>query len=868
MFAKVSDKFHHRKQTSSTAKSGQPLTPTSSAGSQQSNSTYLAKSALPQLKGTSQQPGNGEMDGWNAGTPMEGIESPPSPQDTLSHSESSVAGSSASSSLSNVHPQARTLSSALGVQGNQTSPSGQSTYQPMNLLLPIASPEYQPNNNRLMSVEMTDESTPKGPAVISPERDSVADEERMREKAREAQEQAAQAQANLAYATQQARVAAINAAATQAALETVATQLPATAKVSAPVNGAAAGQPMRRTAGRYALADFNIERTLGTGSFGRVHLVRSKHNSRFYAVKVLNKEKVIKMKQVEHTNSEREMLVRVRHPFLVNLWGTFQDVNNLYMVMDFVAGGELFSLLRKSQRFPNSVAKFYAAEVALALDYLHSLEIIYRDLKPENLLLGADGHVKVTDFGFAKHVPDITWTLCGTPDYLAPEVVQNKGYNKSVDWYALGVLIFEMLAGYPPFFTEDGNPMKLYEKARKVRYPTYFDVLAKELLKNLLVGDLTKRYGNLRAGSSDIFAHGWFAEVDWDKLYRREIPAPYVPKIDGEGDSSQFDRYQEADEMQMIVYGFPSKVTALQFEWAWQKPELSRHLRVRDSVSEEERGPMFKKDAKRNWLERKVTVAYALLCLPPFSQLPLHLRFFTETTQTLFDELFECYKRDASHPHKRQGNKTFSPECRLPPISPDITMILDLGAMEWGEVIRSCYGRKAGLELERLETGKGDRKARRKAERQAAKGTAQISATEEDSGHESAVSMTDGDAEADVVDQSRTSSRKSGPSGVSPLTKKINSLILPIFMPEGRRRAKARVQVKKRLRAEERAGMENQPQQIWRVASKPHRPDAFCRHTERDLGGRNARRLDVRVRVRIAHRKDKVGVKARWSGKG
>ncbi|WVW84081.1 hypothetical protein I302_106110 [Kwoniella bestiolae CBS 10118] len=227
------------------------------------------------------------------------------------------------------------------------------------------------------------------------------------------------------------------------------------------------------------------------------------------------------------------MLVRVRHPFLVNLWGTFQDVNNLYMVMDFVAGGELFSLLRKSQRFPNSVAKFYAAEVALALDYLHSLDIIYRDLKPENLLLGADGHVKVTDFGFAKHVPDITWTLCGTPDYR---------YNKSVDWYALGVLIFEMLAGYPPFFTEDGNPMKLYEKVSQPIKNTLT-----ELLKNLLVGDLTKRYGNLRAGSSDIFAHGWFAEVDWDKLYRREIPAPYVPKIEGEGDASQFDRYQEAD---------------------------------------------------------------------------------------------------------------------------------------------------------------------------------------------------------------------------------------------------------------------------------------------------------------------------------
>ena len=224
---------------------------------------------------------------------------------------------------------------------------------------------------------------------------------------------------------------------------------------------------IRKTASRYALSDFNFIRTLGTGSFGRVHLVRSCHNTRFYAIKVLNKERVVKMKQVEHTNSEREMLERVRHPFLVNLWGTFKDCKNLYMVMDFVSGGELFSLLRKSQvscvqlrrgtcidavamfqRFPDPVAKFFAAEVALALDYLHSLDIIYRDLKPENILLAADGHVKVTDFGFAKYVPDITWTLCGTPDYLAPEVVQSKGYNKSVDWYALGVLIFEMLVSF------------------------------------------------------------------------------------------------------------------------------------------------------------------------------------------------------------------------------------------------------------------------------------------------------------------------------------------------------------------------------------------------------------------------------------
>ncbi|WVQ99549.1 hypothetical protein IAU59_006685 [Kwoniella sp. CBS 9459] len=520
MFQKVSDKFHRKQQSSASNKSNPssapsspsvpkpaPVTPTSNANANANSATTNsnAPSSVP-TAAPAEDTKHQAMD-------VDAAPSSPPPK-------TPAAGSSASSSLSNVPAQARTLSSALGV--SSAIPENQQT-------MPTAT-------DRTMSVQMTDVSEQR-PDL---NRNSSADEERIREKAREAQEQAAQAQAALHNATQQARVAAINAAATQAALDTVSQK---------EVKPATAAQPLRKTAGRYALADFHIERTLGTGSFGRVHLVRSKHNGRFYAVKVLNKEKVIKMKQVEHTNSEREMLVRVRHPFLVNLWGTFQDVNNLYMVMDFVAGGELFSLLRKSQRFPNSVAKFYAAEVALALDYLHSLDIIYRDLKPENLLLGADGHVKVTDFGFAKHVPDITWTLCGTPDYLAPEVVQSKGYNKSVDWYALGVLIFEMLAGYPPFFTEDGNPMKLYEKiiAGKVRYPTYFDPLAKELLKNLLVGDLTKRYGNLRAGSSDIFAHGWFAEVDWDKLYRREIPAPYVPKIEGEGDASQFDRYQEAD---------------------------------------------------------------------------------------------------------------------------------------------------------------------------------------------------------------------------------------------------------------------------------------------------------------------------------
>ncbi|KAI1466993.1 Pkinase-domain-containing protein [Daldinia caldariorum] len=311
----------------------------------------------------------------------------------------------------------------------------------------------------------------------------------------------------------------------------------------------------RVTKGKYSLTDFDLLRTLGTGSFGRVHLVQSKHNQRFYAIKVLKKAQVVKMKQVEHTNDERRMLAEVKHPFLITLWGTFQDPKNLYMVMDFVEGGELFSLLRKSGRFPNPVAKFYAAEVTLALEYLHDRHIIYRDLKPENLLLDRHGHLKITDFGFAKKVPDKTWTLCGTPDYLAPEVVSNKGYNKSVDWWSLGILIYEMLCGYTPFW-DSGSPMKIYENILKgkVKYPAYIHPDAQNLLERLITPDLTKRLGNLYGGPQDVKNHPWFSEVTWDRLSRKDIDAPYTPPVKaGAGDASQFDRYPEETEQ----YGQP-----------------------------------------------------------------------------------------------------------------------------------------------------------------------------------------------------------------------------------------------------------------------------------------------------------------------
>lgn len=307
-------------------------------------------------------------------------------------------------------------------------------------------------------------------------------------------------------------------------------------------------EPKVKEKPKFKLDDFVIMQTLGTGSFGRVHLVKLKATGKYYAMKVLVKKQIVESKQVEHTINEKNILEILDHPYMVNLIGSFKDNRNLYIVLEYVCGGEMFSYLRQCKRLPNHVARFYAAEVVLAFEHLHSKDIIYRDLKPENILIDRMGNIKITDFGFAKYVPDVTWTLCGTPDYLAPEIIQSKGYSKAVDWYALGVLIYEMLAGFPPFYDED--QMKLYEHILegRIRWPSYFDPAAKDLIKRLLSPDLTKRFGNLKGGSSDIKKHKWFSDIDWKKLAEVKIKAPYIPPVEGEGDASNFDPYPEDHE--------------------------------------------------------------------------------------------------------------------------------------------------------------------------------------------------------------------------------------------------------------------------------------------------------------------------------
>ncbi|KAJ3318088.1 camp-dependent protein kinase catalytic subunit [Blyttiomyces sp. JEL0837] len=305
----------------------------------------------------------------------------------------------------------------------------------------------------------------------------------------------------------------------------------------------------------YRLEEFILKRTLGTGSFGRVHLALHIPTNKHVALKVLRKADVVKLKQVEHTLDEKRILERLSGGcrFLMHLLGTFMDSNHLYLVMEYIQGGELFSLLRRKERFDDDVAKFYAAEVVLAFEYLHGHGVVYRDLKPENLLIDSTGHIKIIDFGFAKEVDTETWTLCGTPDYLAPEIIQSRGYGKAVDWWALGILIYEMIAGHPPFFDDD--PFKLYEKilACRLAFPPFMDPLARDLIRRLLTPDLTKRFGNLKGGARDIKGHPWFEGVDWEALKEGAVGAPFIPPIRHQGDAQHFDTYDEDFE----AYGIP-----------------------------------------------------------------------------------------------------------------------------------------------------------------------------------------------------------------------------------------------------------------------------------------------------------------------
>ncbi|EXJ57378.1 AGC/AKT protein kinase [Cladophialophora yegresii CBS 114405] len=294
--------------------------------------------------------------------------------------------------------------------------------------------------------------------------------------------------------------------------------------------------------------DFQILKLIGKGTFGQVYQVRKKDTGRIYAMKVLSKKVIIQKKEIQHTIGERNILVRTattESPFIVGLKFSFQTPSDLYLVTDFMSGGELFWHLQKEGRFKEDRAKFYIAELILALKHLHQSDIVYRDLKPENILLDANGHIALCDFGLSKAnltQDDTTNTFCGTTEYLAPEVLlDEQGYTKMVDFWSLGVLVFEMCCGWSPFYAEDTQQMYKNIAFGRVRFPR--DALSTEgrnFVKGLLNRNPRHRLG-ANGDAEELMAHPFFADVDWDALGKKNLVPPFKPKLTGVADTSNFD---------------------------------------------------------------------------------------------------------------------------------------------------------------------------------------------------------------------------------------------------------------------------------------------------------------------------------------
>ena len=295
---------------------------------------------------------------------------------------------------------------------------------------------------------------------------------------------------------------------------------------------------------KVTLNDFKILKTLGKGAFGKVLLVHNEELNKYFAMKILKKDFIKKNKQIAHTKVERKILEKIDYPFIAQLFYAFQNKEKLYMITEYMPGGEMFYHLHKEQYFKESKAKFYICEIILAIEHLHKNNIIYRDLKPENILLDENGHIKLTDFGLSKIVNDInkdrTFTICGTPEYVAPEVLTGKGYNKSVDWWSLGIVLYEMLCGYSPFReARERIDIEIYFKP--IHHDNLISDIAFDLINKLIEPNCEKRLGYGIMDSIEIKNHVFFKDINWKKVERKEIEPEYKPVLKKPGDVSNFD---------------------------------------------------------------------------------------------------------------------------------------------------------------------------------------------------------------------------------------------------------------------------------------------------------------------------------------
>ncbi|KAM7494695.1 hypothetical protein LguiB_029304 [Lonicera macranthoides] len=286
---------------------------------------------------------------------------------------------------------------------------------------------------------------------------------------------------------------------------------------------------------RVGLEDFEVLKVVGKGAFGKVYQVRKRGSSEIFAMKVMRKDHIMEKNHAEYMKAERDILTKVDHPFIVQLRYSFQTRYRLYLVLDFVNGGHLFFQLYRQGLFREDLARVYTAEIVSAVSHLHANGIMHRDLKPENILLDAQGHAMLTDFGLAKEFDENTKSnsMCGTIEYMPPEIVLGKGHDKAADWWSVGILLYEMLTGKPPFI--GGNRQKIQQKIikDKMKLPAFLSSEAHSLLKGLLQKEASKRLGSGLRGSDEIKGHKWFKSINWRKLEAREIRPSFLPNVAG-----------------------------------------------------------------------------------------------------------------------------------------------------------------------------------------------------------------------------------------------------------------------------------------------------------------------------------------------
>lgn len=319
--------------------------------------------------------------------------------------------------------------------------------------------------------------------------------------------------------------------------------------------------------GSLSINDFDLLKVIGKGSFGKVMQVRKKDTGKIYALKTIRKSHIVSKMEVTHTLLEKFVLSKVNNPFIVPLKFAFQSPEKLYLVLSFINGGELFFHLQNARRFSLNRAKLYISELLSAIECLHDLNIIYRDLKPENILIDYQGHIALCDFGLCKinmKLQEKTNTFCGTPEYLAPELLLAQGYTRVVDYWTLGILLYEMLTGLPPFYDEDTT--KMYKKILQdpLVFPQFLDEDTKSLIEKLLNRDPTKRLGY--NGTHEIKQHPFFADIDWQKLNSKGYVPPFKPPVQDLNDTTNFDQeFTSEKPADSVVDDFLSESVQKQF---------------------------------------------------------------------------------------------------------------------------------------------------------------------------------------------------------------------------------------------------------------------------------------------------------------